>query len=119
MQVSRLWHTIAAGIWASLKLGTTTLKDVITNKLERNQSFLDVLVDTELDCGDFTPSEDAYDAIFAAIQAQQTLLSHTKISSRGPWHTNIHQGPQGPQDDIVDDVVNDVVKRYDRRMQVC
>ena len=69
MRVSRTWYTVVTGIWASLRLGTTTPKDVVTNKLERNQTFLDVLVDTELDRGDFTPSECAYDAIFAAIQA--------------------------------------------------
>ena len=68
MRVSRLWHTIVTGIWASLKLGTTTTKDVVINKLERNL-FLDVSVDTECDRGHFTPSESAYDAIFAAIQA--------------------------------------------------
>ena len=72
MQVSRIWYTIVTGIWASLKLGTTTPKDAVTNKLERNQWFLDISVDTDFDRGDFTPSEDAegvYDAIFAAIQA--------------------------------------------------
>ena len=69
MRVSRLWYTIVTGIWASLKLGTTTPKDVVTNKLEKNQRFLDVSVDTEFDRGNFTPSETAYDAIFAAIQA--------------------------------------------------
>ena len=69
MRVSRVWHTVVTGIWASLKLGTTTPKEVVTNKLERNQWFVDVLVDTELDRGGFTPSESAYDAFFAAMQA--------------------------------------------------
>jgi hypothetical protein len=69
MLVCRLWYTLVTGIWASLKLGTTTPKDVVTNKLERSQMFLDLLVDTEFDRGDFTPSDCAYDAIFAAIQA--------------------------------------------------
>ena len=68
MRVCKLWCSLVSGIWASLKLGTTTPKDVVTNKLERNQRFLDVSVDTEFDRGDFTPSEGAYDAIFAAIQ---------------------------------------------------
>jgi len=67
MQVSKLWYTIVTGVWASLNVGTTTTKNVITRKLERNQSLLDVLVDTEIDRGHFTPSEDAYQAIFAAI----------------------------------------------------
>jgi hypothetical protein len=68
-QVCRLWYTIVTGVWASLKLGTTTPKDIVTKQLERDQLFLDVSVDTEFDRGDFTPSESAYDAIFAAIQA--------------------------------------------------
>ena len=69
MQVSKFWYTIVTGIWASLKLGTTTPKNAITLKLERNQWLLDVLVDTEIDRGHFTSSEGAYQAIFAAIEA--------------------------------------------------
>jgi len=41
------------------------------SKLERNQLFLDVFDDTEIDRGDPTPSEGAYQAIFAAIQASR------------------------------------------------
>jgi len=37
--------------------------------LERNQWLLDIVVDTEIDRGDFTPSEGAYKAIFAAFGA--------------------------------------------------
>jgi len=69
MLVCKPWHAIVTGIWASLKLGTTTPKDAVTTKLERNQWFLDVLVDTEIDRGHFTPPESAYQAIFAAIEA--------------------------------------------------
>jgi hypothetical protein len=69
MLVCKHWYTIVTGIWASLNLGTTTPKDAVTAKLERNQWLLDVLVDTEIDRGDFTPSEGAYEAIFAAIEA--------------------------------------------------
>ena len=69
MRVSKLWYNTVTGIWASLKLGTMTPKDAVTKKLERNQWFLDVVVDTEIDRGHFTPSEDAYQAIFAAIEA--------------------------------------------------
>ena len=69
MQVCKLWYTIVTGVWASLNVGTTTAKNVITRKLERNQSLLDVLVDTEIDRGHFTPSEGAYQAIFTAIEA--------------------------------------------------
>jgi len=68
MRVCKYWYDIVTGIWASLELGTTTPKYAITRKLERNQWLLDVLVDTEIDRGHFTPSEDAYQAIFAAMQ---------------------------------------------------
>ena len=99
MRVSRLWYTIVTGIWASLKLGTTTPTDVVRNKLERNQWFLDVSVDTELDRGDFTPSEDAYDAIFAAIQA----------TSR--WRSLVVQTFPA-QADLSEDLVNRRLKIY-------
>ena len=69
MLVCKHWYAIVTGIWASLKLGTTTSKDAVTTKLERNQLFLDVLVDTEIDRGHPTPPGGAYQAIFAAIEA--------------------------------------------------
>jgi len=69
MLVCKHWYSIVTGIWASLKLGTTTSKDAVTTKLERNQWVLDVVVDTEIDRGHSTPSEGAYQAIFAAIEA--------------------------------------------------
>ena len=69
MGVSKHWYTVVSGIWASLKLGTTTPRDAVTRKLERNQWFLDVVIDTEIDRGGLTPSEGAYQAILAAIQA--------------------------------------------------
>ena len=69
MLVCMNWYTIVTGIWASLKLGTRTPKHAVTKKLERNQWLLDVVVDTEIDRGDFIPSKSAYQAIFAAIQA--------------------------------------------------
>jgi len=69
MLVCKHWYDVVTGIWASLKLGTTTPKDAVTTKLRRNQLVLDVLVDTEIDRGHFTPSEGAYQAIFAATEA--------------------------------------------------
>jgi hypothetical protein len=69
MRVSKLWWTIVTSMWASLKLGTTTPKNAITRKLERNPWLLDVLVDSEVDRGHSTPLEGAYEAIFAAIEA--------------------------------------------------
>jgi hypothetical protein len=102
MRVCKYWYKIVAGIWASLKLGTRTPKDVVTRKLERNQWLLDVVVDTEIDRGHtpswytgrwlfdqsgrqvgrvhYTPSGDDYQAIFAAMQATsrwRTLVVET------------------------------------------
>jgi hypothetical protein len=69
MRVCKHWYAVVTGIWASLKLGTTTPIAAVATKLERNQWFLDVVFDTEIDSGHFTPSDDAYQAIFVAIQA--------------------------------------------------
>ena len=69
MRVSKYWYNIVAGIWASLKLGTTTPRDAVTRILERNQWFLDVVVDMKIDRGHFTLSSSPYQAIFAAIEA--------------------------------------------------
>ena len=49
--------------------------DAVTRKLDRNQWLLDVLVDAEIDRGHFTPSEGAYEAIFAAIEASSRWRS--------------------------------------------
>jgi hypothetical protein len=75
MQVCKLWHTMVTGIWASLNLGTRTPKHAVTTKLKRNQRLLDVLVDTEIDRGAFTPSEGDYEAIFVAIEASSRWRS--------------------------------------------
>jgi len=69
MLVCKHWYAIVTGIWASLKLGTTTSKDAVATKLERNQWVLDVVIDTDIDRGDFTSVGGAYQAIFAAIEA--------------------------------------------------
>ena len=69
MRVSKHWNNIITGSWVSLKLGTTTPRHAVTRKLERDQWLLDVGVDTEIDRSVFTPSEGAYQTIFAAIQA--------------------------------------------------
>jgi len=69
MLVCEHWYTAVTSIWAPLKLGTRTPRAAVTNKLERNPPLLDVVVDTEIDRGDFTPSEAAYEAIFASIEA--------------------------------------------------
>ena len=80
MRVSKHWYSVVTGIWASLKLGTTTSRDAVTRKLERNRWFLDVVIDTEFDRGDVTPSEGAYQAILTTIQAAsqwRTLVVET------------------------------------------
>jgi len=69
MLVCQYWYTTVTGIWASLELGTRTPRDTVARKLERNQWLLDIVVDTEIDRGDFIPSEAAYEAIFAATEA--------------------------------------------------
>ena len=69
MRVCKHWYLQVASIWGSLKLGTRTPIDAIQVTLERRQWLLDVLFDTEIDRGHVTPSEGAYQAIFAAIQA--------------------------------------------------
>ena len=69
MLVCKDWHVIVTSIWASLNLGTTTSIDAVTSKLERSKWLLDIAVDTDSDRGDFTPSDTAFEAIFAAIEA--------------------------------------------------
>jgi len=69
MLVCKPWYSVVAGIWASLSLGTRTPRYAVTKKLERIPRFLDIVVDTEIDRGDFTPLEGAYEGIFAAIGA--------------------------------------------------
>ena len=71
MLVCKQWRAIVTSVWASLILGTRTPIDVVTKKLERNQWLLDILMDTDSDRGDFIQSGDAFDAIFAAIEASQ------------------------------------------------
>ena len=69
MLVCKQWHAIVTNIWSSLNLGTTTPIDAVARKLERNQWLLDIVVDTDSDRHDFTPSGGAFEAIFAAIEA--------------------------------------------------
>ena len=67
--VCKQWHDMVTTIWGSLNLGTRTPLDAVTSKLERNQWLLDIVVDTDSDRGDFTPSDGAFEAIFAAMGA--------------------------------------------------
>ena len=67
--VCKQWHSIVIRIWSSLNLGTTTPIDAVARKLERNRWLLDIVVDTDSDRGDFTPSAGDFEAIFAAIEA--------------------------------------------------
>jgi hypothetical protein len=79
MRVCKYWNNIVTDIWGSLKLGKATSMYEITRILNRNQWLLDIVVDTESDRGCVTPS-DAYQAIFAAMQAAsrwRTLVVET------------------------------------------
>ena len=64
MVVCKQWHDIVTSIWSSLDLGTTTPIDAVAN-----QRLLDIVVDTDSDRGDSTPSGSSFGAIFAAIEA--------------------------------------------------
>ena len=75
MLVCKHWHAIVTSTWASLKLGTRTPMDVITRTLERNSWLLDIVVDTDSDRGDVTPSDSAFEAIFAVIEASSRWRS--------------------------------------------
>ena len=68
MLVCKRWHDVVTSIWASLNLGTRTTIGAVTSQLERSKWLLDIVVDTDSDRGDFTPSEGAFEAIFAAIE---------------------------------------------------
>ena len=95
MHVCKHWHAMLTGIWASLKLGTKTTKDDVMRKLERNQWFLDIFVDTEMDRGDSAPS---HEAIFTLIEA----------ASR--WRSFVVETFPG-QADLPDDSVNHGLQR--------
>ena len=71
MLVCRQWHAIVISIWSSLTLGTKTPIYAVARKLERSQWLLDIVVDTNSDRGDITPSDGtfSFEAIFAAIEA--------------------------------------------------
>ena len=69
MLVCKRWHDIVTAIWLSLNLGTRTPIDAVAEKLERNQWLLDIVVDTDSDRGDSTPSDSTFEAILAAIEA--------------------------------------------------
>ena len=69
MLVCKQWHAVVTSIWSSLNLGTTTPMTAVARRLERNQWLLDIVVDTDSDRGDSTPSGSTFEAVFAAIEA--------------------------------------------------
>ena len=79
MLVCKLWYAMVTGIWALLRLGTRTAADAIMIKLERNQWLLDILVDTEIDRGDSTPSEGAYEAISQPFRSLK-MAKHRRLA---------------------------------------
>ena len=104
MRVSKHWHSIVTGIWASLKLGTTTPMDAVRRKLERNPWLWDVVIDTESDRGQFTSSQGAYQAIFAAIQAAsrwRTLVVETSPAQTDSPEILVNSGLQQSSDVVM------------------
>ena len=98
MLACKYWHTIVTSIWSSINLGTMTPMDAVTRKLERNQWLLDIVVDTDSDRGDLIPSDGAFGAIFAVIEA----------SSR--WRSVVVKSFPG-QAELPDDLVNRQLQR--------
>ena len=98
MLVCKYWHAIVTGMWASLNLGTYTPMDAVARKLERNP-WLDIVVHTDSDRGHFTPSDGAFEAIFATIEA----------SSR--WRSFVVNSFPA-QADLPEDLVNRRLQRY-------
>ena len=81
---------MVTAIWASFKLGTRAAAAAVRRKLERNPCHLDILVDTEIDRGDITPSEGVYEAIFTAIGAasrwRSIVIETFPVSTDLPEH---------------------------------
>ena len=75
MLVCKHWHDVVTSIWASLNLGTRTPIGAVTRQLERSKWLLDVVVDTDSDRGDFTPTNGDFEAIFAAMEASSRWRS--------------------------------------------
>ena len=84
MLVCKYWRAVVRSIWASINLGTRTPTDGVTKKLNRSQWLLDIVVDTDADRGDFTPSYGAFGAIFAVIEASSRWRSFVVESFPGP-----------------------------------
>ena len=96
MLVCKEWHTIITSIWSSLNLGTTTPIDAVA---ERTQWLLDIVVDTDSDCGHFAPSGGTFEAIFAAIEATPRWRSFVVESFPA-------------QADLPEDCVNRLLQRH-------
>ena len=84
MLVCKHWHTIVTSVWASINLGTRTPMNAVTRKLDRNQWLLDIVIDTDSDRGNFTPSNGDFEAIFAVIEASSRWRSFVVKSFPGP-----------------------------------
>ena len=74
MLVCKHWHAIVTSIWGSINLGTRTPIGAVAAKLKRSQ-WLDIVVDTDSDRGDFASSTGPFEAIFAAIEASSRWRS--------------------------------------------
>jgi len=104
MRVCKYWYSIITGMWVSLNLGKTTSKKAIKRKLERNQSLLHVLVDTNIDRGHLTPSKVAYQGIFAAMRATsrwRTLVVETFPAQADVSEDLVNRGLQHCPDPVM------------------
>jgi hypothetical protein len=133
MQVCKYWYDIVTGIWASLKLGTTTPIDDITRKLNRNQWLLDVVVDTEIDRRSFalpvasdslfditpSPSSDTGQSLFVPLNRNfgiystppyQAIFAAMQATSR--WRTLVVETFPA-QADLPEDLVNRGLQQCD------
>jgi hypothetical protein len=93
MAACRHWYNIVTSIRASLILGTTTSRDAVTKKLERNPWLLDIMISAEADHDDLNSLKAAYEGIFSAIE----------VASR--WRTVVIEGFPGSTD-LPDDLVD-------------
>ena len=95
MLVCKHWYAVVTSICVSLNLGTTTPIDAV----KRNQWLLDIVVDTDSDRGAFAPSEGAFEAIFAAMEA--TPRWRSLVIESFPGHA-----------DLPEDLVNRRLQQY-------
>ena len=73
--VCKQWHAIGTSIWGLLHLGTRTPITAVTRTLKTSKWLLDIVMDTDSDRDGLIPSDGAFNAIFAAIEASSRWRS--------------------------------------------